>query len=78
MEPQTGEGMSIFDDPIMAANWLSTCEADKLRKDTARYEREQDPEVECVGCGGIFPQSEISIGGACATCWDNRTKDEDD
>ena len=70
--------MSIFDDPIMAANWLRTCEADKLRKDTERWERDQDPQVECVGCGCIYPQSEISIGGACPECWDNSTKDEDE
>ena len=33
--------------------------------------------TECVGCGDIFLESELE-SGACPTCWDNRTKDEDD
>ena len=67
--------MSIFDDPIMAENWLRTCEADKLRKDTER--REQDPEAECVGCGDPYPESELE-SGACPECWDNRTRGGED
>ena len=39
---------------------------------------EQGPESECVGCGDIYPESELSIGGACPTCWDGRTKNEDE
>ena len=61
--------MSIFDNPILAANWLRTCEADKLRKDTARYEASQDLDTECVGCGVIFPEGKME-NGACSTCWE--------
>ena len=34
-------------------------------------------EIECCGCGEIFFESELT-SGACKTCWDNITRDEDD
>ena len=39
--------------------------------------RYPDPDCECTGCGGIFPESELT-SGACKTCFNGQTRDEDD
>ncbi|KKN12265.1 hypothetical protein LCGC14_1018170 [marine sediment metagenome] len=42
-----------------------------------RPQSERKDDAECTGCGEIFPESELT-SGACAPCWDNTTRDEDD
>ena len=67
--------MSIFDNPLEAANWLRRCEADKLRADTARYERqhpEEDEEwSECPDCKSVLPVMDMEDGN-CNPCWKKR------
>ena len=77
---QGGVLMSIFTDPMKAANWLRKCEADKYRSDWARYERQHpdEPDDDWNDCEDCEKETHVSQmeDGICEPCWELREKEE--